>query len=280
MLVGLVKKNGIMMIDFAIEARRRDGLSAADAIYEACRVRFRPIMMTTMAALMGTLPIALGFGAGSEARRPLGLAVVGGLLVSQTLTLYVTPVFYIYMEHFQEWLAGRKAVRVGGPPVHGRAGRRLRARGITPHERPDLISWRQIRVWRRMNKSRPTFLKREREKKKRERQQMKTARRAEVSAQKSTAPDRADGEDPDIAGIRLGPQPPLEEVRLPGTGIPETGWGERQNGRDGREPPRPQSSNPTGRRAPTWRPSGLRGCWRPLAEPPPCSTPPPGPSAR
>jgi HAE1 family hydrophobic/amphiphilic exporter-1 len=111
MLVGLVKKNGIMMIDFAIEARKRDRLSAADAIYEACRVRFRPIMMTTMAALMGTLPIALGFGAGSEARRPLGLSVVGGLLVSQTLTLYVTPIFYIYLEHFQEWLAGRRVAR-------------------------------------------------------------------------------------------------------------------------------------------------------------------------
>jgi len=110
MLVGLVKKNGIIMIDFAIEVRRRDNLSAADAIYEACRVRFRPIMMTTMAALVGTLPIALGWGAGSEARRPLGQAVVGGLLVSQTLTLYVTPIFYIYMEHLQEWLTRRKAV--------------------------------------------------------------------------------------------------------------------------------------------------------------------------
>jgi len=109
MLVGLVKKNGIMMIDFAIEARKREGLSAAEAIYQACRVRFRPIMMTTMAALMGTLPIALGFGAGSEARRPLGLAVVGGLIVSQTLTLFVTPVFYIYLEHLQEWLGGRAA---------------------------------------------------------------------------------------------------------------------------------------------------------------------------
>ncbi len=109
MLVGLVKKNGIMMIDFAIEARRERNVSAADAIYEACLVRFRPIMMTTMAALMGTLPIALGWGAGAEARRPLGLAVVGGLLVSQTLTLYVTPVFYIYMERIQEWLARRSS---------------------------------------------------------------------------------------------------------------------------------------------------------------------------
>jgi HAE1 family hydrophobic/amphiphilic exporter-1 len=108
MLVGLVKKNGIMMIDFAIETRRKGEVSAADAIYEACRVRFRPIMMTTMAALMGTLPIALGMGAGSEARRPLGLAVVGGLVVSQTLTLYVTPIFYIYMERFQDWIGRRK----------------------------------------------------------------------------------------------------------------------------------------------------------------------------
>ncbi|HTM27222.1 MAG TPA: efflux RND transporter permease subunit [Vicinamibacterales bacterium] len=111
MLVGLVKKNGIMMVDFAVEARKDREISPADAIYEACLVRFRPIMMTTMAALMGTLPIALGWGAGAEARRPLGLAVVGGLLVSQTLTLYVTPVFYVYMETIQERLKRRKTTK-------------------------------------------------------------------------------------------------------------------------------------------------------------------------
>jgi HAE1 family hydrophobic/amphiphilic exporter-1 len=119
MLVGLVKKNGIMMIDFAIEAQRTEQKSPTDAIYEACMVRFRPIMMTTMAALVGTLPIALGWGAGAEARRPLGLAVVGGLLVSQTLTLYITPVFYIYLEALgQRFTRKRRPVPVRKPVAH------------------------------------------------------------------------------------------------------------------------------------------------------------------
>ena len=105
MLVGLVKKNGIMMVDFAIEAGKSGDKSPSEAIYEACLIRFRPIMMTTMAALMGTLPIALGYGAGGEARQPLGLAVVGGLVFSQFLTLFVTPVFFVYMEGFQRRLS-------------------------------------------------------------------------------------------------------------------------------------------------------------------------------
>jgi hydrophobic/amphiphilic exporter-1 (mainly G- bacteria), HAE1 family len=119
LLVGIVKKNGIMMVDFAIEDQREHHTSPATAIYQACLVRFRPIMMTTMAALMGTLPIALGVGAGSESRRPLGIAVVGGLIFSQVLTLYLTPVFYIYMEAWRKRLKEGKSRRIS-VPVKGR----------------------------------------------------------------------------------------------------------------------------------------------------------------
>jgi len=113
MLVGIVKKNAIMMIDVALEKQRSTGESPAEAIYQGALLRFRPIMMTTMAALMGTLPIALGLGAGAESRRPLGLAVVGGLVFSQMLTLYITPVYYIYLDKFEQWLKSFKRRKRG-----------------------------------------------------------------------------------------------------------------------------------------------------------------------
>jgi multidrug efflux pump len=111
LLIGIVKKNAILMIDFAIEAERNEGNSPANSIYQACLLRFRPIMMTTMAAMFGGLPIALGGGNGSELRRPLGIAIVGGLMVSQMLTLYTTPVVYLYMDRFRAWVSGGKALR-------------------------------------------------------------------------------------------------------------------------------------------------------------------------
>src|ERR1700684_3120335 len=107
MLIGIVEKNAIMMIDFAIVAEHEEHLTPAQAITRAASVRFRPIMMTTMAALMGALPIAVGWGAGAATRRPLGLTVVGGLAFSQLVTLYVTPVFYTYLDELQTWLTNR-----------------------------------------------------------------------------------------------------------------------------------------------------------------------------
>jgi HAE1 family hydrophobic/amphiphilic exporter-1 len=109
MLIGIVKKNAIMMIDFALDRQRNDGMTPAQAIYQGALVRFRPIMMTTMAAIMGAVPIAIGWGAGAEARQPLGISVVGGLIISQILTLYITPVVYLYLEKCQEFLVALPA---------------------------------------------------------------------------------------------------------------------------------------------------------------------------
>jgi multidrug efflux pump len=109
LLIGIVKKNAIMMIDFALEAERRDGLKPVDAIFQACLLRFRPITMTTMAALLGGLPLALGTGTGAELRQPLGITIVGGLMVSQLLTLYTTPVVYVYMDRVRLWFASRRS---------------------------------------------------------------------------------------------------------------------------------------------------------------------------
>ena len=117
LLIGIVKKNGIMMVDFALEAERKEGKNATDAIYQACLLRFRPIMMTTMAALLAGLPLALGSGMGSELRRPLGIAMVGGLLVSQALTLYTTPVIYIFFDRLGERFSHARAGEEGPEPI-------------------------------------------------------------------------------------------------------------------------------------------------------------------
>jgi hydrophobic/amphiphilic exporter-1 (mainly G- bacteria), HAE1 family len=121
MLIGIVKKNAIMQIDFALEAERKEGKTPLEAIYEGCLIRFRPIMMTTMAAMLGAVPIALGYGAGGESRRPLGLAVVGGLLFSQLITLYLTPVVYTYMASVLEWGKRRKSQATEFPPLESPA---------------------------------------------------------------------------------------------------------------------------------------------------------------
>ena len=109
LLIGIVKKNGIMMVDFAINAERRDGATPLAAIRQACLLRFRPIFMTTMAAMLAGIPLMLGTGAGSELRRPLGFAMVGGLALSQILTLYTTPVVYLYLDKLQHWLSPRRS---------------------------------------------------------------------------------------------------------------------------------------------------------------------------
>jgi multidrug efflux pump subunit AcrB len=118
LLIGIVKKNGIMLVDFAIEAQRNRGLAPRDAIREACLLRFRPIMMTTMAALLGGVPLILGAGTGAEIRQPLGYAIVGGLIVSQALTLYTTPVVFLYLDRLNAWFTGAaarpKAARIAG----------------------------------------------------------------------------------------------------------------------------------------------------------------------
>ncbi len=110
LLIGIVKKNAIMMVDFALDVQRREQLSPKNAIYQACLLRFRPIMMTTLAALLGALPLALGTGTGSEMRRPLGITIVGGLMVSQILTLYTTPVVYLYLDRLQLWFGATRQV--------------------------------------------------------------------------------------------------------------------------------------------------------------------------
>src|SRR6202012_4411509 len=116
LLIGIVKKNAILMIDFAIAAERKEGNTPEESIYQACLLRFRPIMMTTMAAMFGGIPIAISSGNGAELRRPLGIAIVGGLLVSQMLTLYTTPVVYIYLDRLRAWMTGGKMHALNAVP--------------------------------------------------------------------------------------------------------------------------------------------------------------------
>ena len=130
LLIGIVKKNAIMMIDFALDAERSQGLSSREAIYQACLMRFRPIMMTTMAAMLGALPLAIGFGEGAELRRPLGISIVGGLIVSQVLTLYTTPVIYLYLDRFRLWAQRRWRTGAAAPRRRARPRtRRMSDRG-------------------------------------------------------------------------------------------------------------------------------------------------------
>jgi len=142
MLIGIVKKNAIMMIDFALEGQRNEGKGPAQAIYEGALVRFRPIMMTTMAAIVGAVPIALGWGAGAEARQPLGIAVVGGLIISQVLTLYITPVVYLYLEKGQEFMvalpARLRGAAKGTPATQGESplAPKLGIESSAPHKAP------------------------------------------------------------------------------------------------------------------------------------------------
>lgn len=118
LLIGIVKKNAIMMIDFALLAESEHGLDLREAIFQACILRFRPILMTTLAALFGALPLALGSGYGAELRQPLGISIVGGLIFSQLLTLYTTPVVYVYLDRFRLWLHGRFSNRATSPAPH------------------------------------------------------------------------------------------------------------------------------------------------------------------
>jgi len=115
LLIGIVKKNAIMMIDFALEAERNEGKTPEEAIYQACLLRFRPIMMTTMAALLGAVPLAFGSGTGSELRQPLGICIIGGLLVSQVLTLFTTPVIYLYFDRAAAWMGRIRGVHPAAP---------------------------------------------------------------------------------------------------------------------------------------------------------------------